>query len=987
MKKLFTLFLLISTYSIQAQTWDGSASNDWNTAANWSTNTVPIATGNVTIPNVTALPNFPKLASNITLNNLTANTASKIDFNGFKITINVSMDFDGCELNNTKPNTDIVLDLAGTAASILYFRNNLVNDNITINHNSNAILYEAYQGGNIYEQNFILNALGASAFFTCYDTRSEFKGNFSINRSVSGNSNIFRVGNNGVLGDFSYTNNFGGSTIIGELTANSDIIINGKINIECKPNAGNHLFKMYKTKNLTAGGNIDTKNLGHIILSDNNLIVNNLIMNGYASNSLSDFINNTITANVEITELQTNAFYSYFRGNTINGNTFILLNSSNAFYEAYQFGNTFNGNFNMDVAGTGAVFICYDTPSAFNGDVTFYRLGAGSSQIFVVGTTGVSGNFSFTNIASGDLTIGKPNPPQSIINGSLAISLPHTVAGSSFKLKNIKNLTKGTGFCSIQNKGHIELFDNDLNINNLDITGFASNSLSDIKGNTIHGNTYLNEGATNAFYSYLRGNTFDGNFEYIQNSTNILYESYQFSNSYLGNARFERNAGTVSLSYDSPSNFHGDLKLKSASNITFTDNVQFKGVSNGVIEQLGSQAIVIPKLLMDKTVGSTITLNDPIEITNNINLTSGKIKSTATNLLTLAIMATATNFSNSSFVEGPVSKKFSQTEGPFTFPLGAGATIATIAINAMNPLQLQNRQYTADYTPSSANSLYNLTLKDASLDHLSAKEYWNINKVGSFTDATFVTPSWDVARSGGISDLTKLRVARWNGSTWKDEGNSATTGTNTAGTVKTATGINTFSPFTLASTTTANTFTPQNPLPLNLISFTGKNTGQSVELQWTTVNETNFSHFEIERSENAKKFEKIGYANGNKSEYYSYLDTSSPIGSGGAFYRLRLIDFDGKFSFSKIISIFKNDQRLPQEEERLVYPNPVADYFQINNNDKFSQIELLDLRGSSIKKFNYSVDNQYSISGLPKGVYHLQQNIDGKIIITKMAIK
>jgi hypothetical protein len=825
MKKLFTLFLLISTYSIQAQTWDGSASNDWNTAANWSTNTVPIATGNVTIPNVTALPNFPKLASNITLNNLTANTASKIDFNGFKITINVSMDFDGCELNNTKPNTDIVLDLGGTAASILYFRNNLVNDNITINHNSNAILYEAYQGGNIYEQNFTLNALGASAFFTCYDTKSEYKGNITIIRSVSGNSNIFRVGTLGVLGNFTFTNNFGGSTIIGETTANSDIIINGKINIECKPNAGNHLFKIYKTKNLTAGGNIDTKNLGHIIFSENNLIVTNLIMNGFASNSLSDFINNTITANVEITELPTNAFYSYFRGNTINGNTVILLNSSNAFYEAYQFGNTFNGNFNMDVAGSGATFVCYDTPSLFNGNLTIKRSNLGPTEIFRKNALNVDGDFSYTNNVGGNTTIGGAQGVFSNINGTVNI-ISNTVLGNpNFFIYRIKNNTNG-GNISISKPGQVEIIDNELKINNLDVINFKSNALTDVKGNTIGGNLTITEDPLNSYFTYLRGNTILGNTVITSNSSNIFYQGYQFSDKFLGDATFHKiGTGNILLSYDTPVEFHKNLYLNSSAGIFFNGTVHFKGNKDAVLQQLGTQQgyaenlginpYEIKNLVIDKEIGSSLILTDTLEIVNNVNFISGKIKTAPGKVLMIDYLATTTGFSNISFVEGPLWKAGGVLSN-YTFPIGFGNRLAAITVSPFTSATNYIHTYWhAEYVPSNVNQLYNIDQKDVSLDHLSTKEYWNLSTSNTQPIGAIIIIGWDATRQSGVTNMTNLRVAGWNPflNKWVNRGNSQVTGNNSVGTIKSNImdiPINPLQPwsgpFTLASSSTDNPF-------------------------------------------------------------------------------------------------------------------------------------------------------------------------------------
>jgi hypothetical protein len=112
----------------------------------------------------------------------------------------------------------------------------------------------------------------------------------------------------------------------------------------------------------------------------------------------------------------------------------------------------------------------------------------------------------------------------------------------------------------------------------------------------------------------------------------------------------------------------------------------------------------------------------------------------------------------------------------------------------------------------------------------------------------YVTLSWDTTRSGWVDNLPDLRVARWNGSIWKDEGNGSTTGTNVAGTVRSMNPVSNFSPFTLASST------PLNPLPVTLLNFAASKCNNGICLLWSTENEQNFSHFELEKSNNGNNF-------------------------------------------------------------------------------------------------------------------------------------
>lgn len=191
-----------------------------------------------------------------------------------------------------------------------------------------------------------------------------------------------------------------------------------------------------------------------------------------------------------------------------------------------------------------------------------------------------------------------------------------------------------------------------------------------------------------------------------------------------------------------------------------------------------------------------------------------------------------------------------------------------------------------------------------------------------------------------------------------------------------------------------------SPLPLNLISFTGKNENSQNILNWLTDNEVALSHFEIERGPEASvaltpgggitnlNFEKIGEikANGGPSEKveYEFIDQAPPAPNGGAFYRLKMVDLDGKFKYSKIISIINREQSPPLEVGGL-YPNPTTDYFSISGNKPFEILQIVDMTGRLVKEFLPQNGNKYSLNGLSKGVY-LVKLIGNKSLITKKLI-
>jgi hypothetical protein len=95
------------------------------------------------------------------------------------------------------------------------------------------------------------------------------------------------------------------------------------------------------------------------------------------------------------------------------------------------------------------------------------------------------------------------------------------------------------------------------------------------------------------------------------------------------------------------------------------------------------------------------------------------------------------------------------------------------------------------------------------------------------------------------------------------------------------------------------------PLPIKLVEFNVRESNGKNLLQWTTATESNSDHFNIERSNNARDFETIGRVNASGFSTtdikYSFTD-ALPL-KGINYYRLAMIDKDGRSEYSKILSI------------------------------------------------------------------------------------
>jgi hypothetical protein len=162
-------------------------------------------------------------------------------------------------------------------------------------------------------------------------------------------------------------------------------------------------------------------------------------------------------------------------------------------------------------------------------------------------------------------------------------------------------------------------------------------------------------------------------------------------------------------------------------------------------------------------------------------------------------------------------------------------------------------------------------------------------------------------------------------------------------------------------------------LPLNLISFSGKVINQSTTLNWQTANELNTQSFDIERSLDGKKFEQIGsIASKNSSELqnYSFIDKNSALtNSDILYYRLKMIDLDGKFSYSKIVAV-----SLEKENSINISPNPTNGKALLNLEEKTKLLNtfasISNSTGQIVKQFKINkLTEEIDLGDLPKAVY------------------
>jgi len=166
-----------------------------------------------------------------------------------------------------------------------------------------------------------------------------------------------------------------------------------------------------------------------------------------------------------------------------------------------------------------------------------------------------------------------------------------------------------------------------------------------------------------------------------------------------------------------------------------------------------------------------------------------------------------------------------------------------------------------------------------------------------------------------------------------------------------------------------------------LLDFSAIATANGINLKWQTTKEVNTNSFEIEWAEDGQQFKKIGVqqaASTNGTHQYRFLH---PIAiTSDNYYRLKMIDDDGRFTYSKIIRINASVRQSPI----IISPNPVINTAMLNiqaHKDETILFFLRDINGKlvSVKSFNVvkgSNQLRWDLQTIPAGNYFISSSSD-----------
>ncbi len=623
-------------------------------------------------------------------------------------------------------------------------------------------------------------------------------------------------------------------------------------------------------------------------------------------------------------------------------------------------------------------------PSALNtvtGNATVQISSSATCQSLTVGDT--TGSITSTLEIAATLNVGSGYNPANTTYGQNSTIVWQNGSGG-VQADNYRNLTvDNSSALGTQGTGSITVSGNMVKQNSGTFTPVSGNAI------TVSGN-YTNA-AGDANYSNASltlnsgGSTFTLTSGTVSGNVTLSSQTIQLNGGSMnanltlngGSTQTISGTGTTSLSGLTVTNgievnlggqtrtVTGNVTLNNSSGTITNGTLRMAGASAQTINGSGSGTVA--NLTINNSNG--VTLNRALELTSTLTMTNGNLNTTTTNILTTPATSGG---SASSFVNGPLS--ISGSSYPKTYPIGKSTAYRPISISGSGTATIRAEMIN---TPPTSGSLTGLA-------RISQVRYFDVDLISGSVTSPQVTINYE--GDDGVTDAPDLRVARsTDNNNWTSEGGTGS-GSPSGSITSTAT--------TIASTTffALGSFTVDNPLPVQLSSFTLTPRQRSIELVWQTESESENRGFIILRSESAT---------GGYQEIASYLNTPALVGQGttASPTRYRYLDSHnlqpGRAYWYKLVDVDYSGRRYEHEPMSVQtafeyvldqnYPNPfnpsTAIQFSLEKSGK-TVLEIYNTLGQKVATLVNGELNagahryQWNASGLASGVYfyRLQSN-------------
>jgi hypothetical protein len=189
-------------------------------------------------------------------------------------------------------------------------------------------------------------------------------------------------------------------------------------------------------------------------------------------------------------------------------------------------------------------------------------------------------------------------------------------------------------------------------------------------------------------------------------------------------------------------------------------------------------------------------------------------------------------------------------------------------------------------------------------------------------------------------------------------------------------------------------FRPANILPLSLLTFTATLKNDLIDLKWSTSNEVNVDHIMIEKSMDGVNYSDLAMVftnnNGATNNFYQYQDKVNTKVDGTFYYRLRIVNANGKSTLSEV-KIVRIKTQNAEILNIVAYPNPVVNEVNITIpqtwHSKPVQFRVTSITGALVNQItvnNATKVTSIPFSNLPAGSYNVSAYCNGKVLTQKI---
>ena len=629
---------------------------------------------------------------------------------------------------------------------------------------------------------------------------------------------------------------------------------------------------------------------------------------------------------------------------------------------------TFN---NLTHSGASAQTLTLNSATTVAGNVTNSdgTLALNNVNLTIGGNYANSVGSGFTP-GSGSVIFNKASGTQTLLmtTGGDFSNIQHTGAGTlqlSSDLAMTGNLTNSAGTF-------------DVNIYNIVIAGNWTNSATFLPG-------------TGATYVALNGSS---------GTQTIDNGSSQFNDIQV--------IGAAEVTMTTPAQSFGDVIVNGPLSTT-AQLVLIGGDAQSITSTYytGGTPIPFQNLTINKTAGVAVTLTKPVRVTGTLTMTQGDVVTDATNILEVGTSASSVGSVTwtAGTVRGPMKRWFAAgtNSSPASGIFPVGGNIATTNPWTGAPKGVMNRYVQVNFTTAPSTGGYIIAkyvvgnpglttglpiwTPTQYIQNFEEEGYWDItpySAAGVAYAAMNSTPytlklrlNMPSTNDGSyITAPERIRIISSKGpdhNTWVVAGaqGAGQSQTSTGDYLLEETGVTGFSWFNGGG----DNF---NPLPVELLSFSGLCEEGIINLTWQTASEFNSSHFDVEKSRDGENWQLLTTlpSAGTSNELITYQSTDQNGTDGNNYFRLRQVDNDGKEKLYDPINVSCIETTAGYFSS---FPNPSGSSFQVIVNNKeilgACTLNIVDAQGKVVDQRSIEVKdgiNMFVISEtLNPGIYFL----------------